>query len=100
MNPPETMSRRDSLRRSRSAAGSSGVSAPLSWEPMDPPIEKAMFRVEPDEAGQRLDAFLARRDSSRSRSRYQTLIREARVTIDGAVAMDPNLRLSRGAAIV
>jgi 23S rRNA pseudouridine1911/1915/1917 synthase len=66
---------------------------------MDPPIEKAMFRVEPDEAGQRLDAFLARRDSSRSRSRYQTLIREAHVTIDGAVAMDPNLRLTRGAAI-
>src|SRR5688500_14609756 len=54
------------------------------------------FRVAPEEAGERLDAFLARRDASLSRSRFKALIEGGQVAIDGRVAEGPSLRLSAG----
>jgi hypothetical protein len=38
---------------------------------MRDPVEKRAFRVEPAEAGERLDAFLARRNTDLSRSRLR-----------------------------
>jgi 23S rRNA pseudouridine1911/1915/1917 synthase len=57
-------------------------------------IEKAAFRVEPGEAGLRLDAFLARRDSRFSRSRLKALIKAGQVRSKGRPVTDPNHRIA------
>lgn len=50
------------------------------------PDEEIAFRVEPGEAGQRLDRLLARRIAWISRARLARWIREGRVELDGAPA--------------
>jgi 23S rRNA pseudouridine1911/1915/1917 synthase len=62
-------------------------------------IEKASFRVEPGEAGERLDVFLARRDKRFSRSRAKALIKAGQVRLGGAAVGDPNRRLASGETI-
>jgi 23S rRNA pseudouridine1911/1915/1917 synthase len=66
---------------------------------MAEPIEKLTFRVEPGEAGERLDAFLARRDTRFSRSRIKALIKEGAVSRGGAALTDPAARIAPGDAI-
>jgi 23S rRNA pseudouridine1911/1915/1917 synthase len=63
---------------------------------MGEPLERQAFRVEPDEAGLRLDAFLARRDPRFSRSRYKALILSGQVSAGGSPADDPNRRMAAG----
>src|SRR5687767_9973553 len=94
MMPPETRSSRASLRRSRSAAGSSGPS--LSSDVIAEAIEKAAFRVEADQAGMRLDAFLAGRDKRLSRSRIKALIKAGGTRLAGLTVADPAHRLAEG----
>jgi 23S rRNA pseudouridine1911/1915/1917 synthase len=66
-------------------------------EPLErAPLEKDAFRVEPAEAGERLDAFLARRAAHLSRSRHKALIKDGNVTVSGAPSRDPNRRLEPG----
>jgi 23S rRNA pseudouridine1911/1915/1917 synthase len=67
---------------------------------MREPLEKVTLRVEAGDAGERLDAFLARRDPRYSRSRLKALIKEGAVTRDGEVLSDPSARLSPGEGIV
>ncbi len=66
---------------------------------MPDPLEKLAFRVEPEAAGARLDAFLAGQAAGLSRSRLKALIKDGRVTLDGRVLDDPNARLMAGAEI-
>jgi 23S rRNA pseudouridine1911/1915/1917 synthase len=63
---------------------------------MSEPLEKVTFRVEPEAAGERLDAFLARRDDRFSRSRLKALIKAGAVGRGGAALTDPNARLAAG----
>ena len=63
---------------------------------MAEPLDSRAFRVEPGEAGERLDAFLARRDARLSRSRYKTLIKDGQVAVASAAAGDPNYRVAAG----
>jgi 23S rRNA pseudouridine1911/1915/1917 synthase len=63
---------------------------------MREPLEKVTFRVEPDAAGERLDAFLARRDARFSRSRLKALIKAGAVSRGGEALGDPNTRLAAG----
>jgi 23S rRNA pseudouridine1911/1915/1917 synthase len=62
-------------------------------------LEKLDFRVEPEAAGTRLDAFLAQHANGLSRTRLKALIGASQVTIDGRVVDDPNTRLSTGSQI-
>lgn len=62
-------------------------------------IEKRTFRVEPDAAGERLDAFLARHAEGLSRSRLKALIKDGAVAVGGKPVEDPNARLEAGAEI-
>jgi 23S rRNA pseudouridine1911/1915/1917 synthase len=55
--------------------------------------------VEPDSAGERLDAYLARRDRRLSRSRFKALILEGNVAVGGRTLDDPNYRVNSGEAI-
>ena len=66
---------------------------------MADPLEKLTFRVEPEAAGMRLDAFLAGRAPAFSRSRLKALIKDGRARLDGRVLDDPNARLAAGAEI-
>jgi len=63
---------------------------------MTGPLEKDTFRVEPDEDGERLDAFLARRAAHLSRSRHKALIKGGQVTISAVASRDPNRRVAAG----
>jgi 23S rRNA pseudouridine1911/1915/1917 synthase len=63
-------------------------------------IEKRTFRVEPGEAGERLDAFLARRAGDLSRSRVKALIRAGEVSVAGLATDDPNTRLKADSEVV
>lgn len=67
---------------------------------MPEPLDNGAFRVEPGEAGERLDAFLARRAGHLSRSRHKALIKDGQVTVEGASSRDPNRRLAAGEAVV
>ena len=62
-------------------------------------IEKRTFRVEPEAAGLRLDAFLARHAEGISRSRLKALIKDGKVAIAGRPVADPNARLQADAEI-
>jgi len=67
---------------------------------MEDAIEKLTFRVEPEEAGGRLDSFLVLRAAGLfSRNRIQALIRSGRATSGGQPIDDPNARLVAGDAI-
>ncbi|SEP60939.1 ribosomal large subunit pseudouridine synthase D [Faunimonas pinastri] len=65
----------------------------------DPAGDKEIFTVEPDEAGERLDAFLARRDARFSRSRLKALIKDGQVTAGGRTLSDPSRRINSGEEI-
>ena len=97
--PPDTISRRDIFRRSRSAAGSSGASSSVEIAAMPDPLDKRAFEVEPEAQGERLDAYLARRETGLSRSRHKALIVAGQVAVDGQALTDPNHRLAAGARI-
>lgn len=57
------------------------------------------WTLEDGTAAERLDRVLARLASALSRSRLQALIREGRVTVDGAPVLDPGRKVSPGARI-
>ena len=50
----------------------------------------------PDEAGERLDSFLARRDKRFSRNRFKALIKDGQVTVGGRTLSEPNYRVNVG----
>lgn len=52
--------------------------------------------MEPGEAGERLDALLARRDRRFSRSRHKAMIQDGHVTLNGQPLGDPNFRVAAG----
>ena len=66
---------------------------------MDEPLEKLTFTVEPGEAGERLDAFIARRERRISRSRVKALIKEGHACAGGLTVRDPNRRIAAGELI-
>jgi 23S rRNA pseudouridine1911/1915/1917 synthase len=66
---------------------------------MADPLETLVFRVEPGEAGARLDAFLARHAAQFSRTRLKALIKGGQVRAGGRPILDPNARLTAGEAI-
>ena len=59
-------------------------------------MPKSEFTVSPEEAGERLDAFLARHMPGSSRTFLQKLIREGEVLIDGGKASAPRTLLKAG----
>ena len=63
---------------------------------MAEPLEKHAFQVEPEEVGERLDAFLARHETSLSRSRHKALIKEGQVAVGNRPLADPNYRVAAG----
>jgi 23S rRNA pseudouridine1911/1915/1917 synthase len=67
---------------------------------MADPLEKLTLRVEPEDAGARLDQFLARRAEGFSRSRLKALIQSQQVSMRGKVLDDPNARMVAGAEIL
>ncbi|MBR1408913.1 MAG: RluA family pseudouridine synthase [Clostridia bacterium] len=52
-------------------------------------MSRLEYRVSPEEAGKRLDQFLAERGEL-TRSRAQTLIRDGQVTVDGETVLKPS----------
>jgi len=65
---------------------------------MSAPAEKSEFVVSAEEAGQRLDRFLAAQLPSISRSKIQTLMEEGRVRVDG-VARKASHRVESGESV-
>ena len=59
-------------------------------------MQKVEFTVSPEEAGNRLDAFLARHMPESSRTFLQKLVREGGVLIDGEKAPAPRTLLKAG----
>ncbi len=55
--------------------------------------------VSAEEAGERLDAFLARRGGRLSRSRYKALVKEGQVDVGGRTVVDPNYRVNGGETV-
>jgi 23S rRNA pseudouridine1911/1915/1917 synthase len=55
--------------------------------------------LEPDHPSERLDRVTARLWPDLSRSRLQALIREGRVSVNGVVAFDPNLKVGPGTSL-
>lgn len=54
------------------------------------------LQVEADEAGERLDSFLARRDGRFSRNRFKALIKDGQVRIGERTLVEPNYRVNAG----
>src|SRR3712207_2597617 len=63
---------------------------------MENAIERSVLRVEAGESGERLDAFLARRDPRLSRSRYKALIQSGQVSVANCKLTDPNSKVAAG----
>jgi 23S rRNA pseudouridine1911/1915/1917 synthase len=61
--------------------------------------ERVQFTVPADEAGNRLDRFLASQLPDISRTHIQSLMDEGRILVDG-VAMKPSHRVEQGASVV
>jgi 23S rRNA pseudouridine1911/1915/1917 synthase len=72
--------------------------------PLTAPSGPQIFSVGAGGAGERLDRFLSRTAVERrvalSRMRLKRLIEAGEVEVDGAIALDPSLRLTEGARIV
>jgi 23S rRNA pseudouridine1911/1915/1917 synthase len=68
----------------------------MSAPDMPNALEKLSFRVEPAEVGERIDAFLARREPRFSRSRFKALIEGGRVSIGERAVCEPSRRLAAG----
>jgi 23S rRNA pseudouridine1911/1915/1917 synthase len=60
----------------------------------------ACLIVEPESAGERLDAYLARHDRRLSRSRFKALILNGHVAVGGRTLEDPNYRVNSGERVV
>jgi 23S rRNA pseudouridine1911/1915/1917 synthase len=60
---------------------------------------RRVLNLDPDASPERLDRALARAWPDLSRSRLQALIRDGRVTVRGATALDPAAKVAPGAAI-
>jgi 23S rRNA pseudouridine1911/1915/1917 synthase len=58
--------------------------------------ERQLLVVEEAEAGRRLDAFLAGRDSQLSRTRFKALIKSGQVSVGGRTLDEPNYRVNAG----
>ena len=93
-------------RRARAEPVASEDKTPAAARPHGPliaPSGPQAFRVDPAEAGQRLDRFLSRQASERrlalSRTRIKALIEAGEVMVDGQVIRDPALRLPAAAEI-
>ncbi len=54
------------------------------------------LEVGPDEAGERLDSFLARRNERFSRNRFKALIKDGHVRVGGRTLVEPNYRVNAG----
>jgi len=65
---------------------------------MSAPVEKSEFSVSSEDAGQRLDRFLAARLPTLSRSKIQALMEEGRVVVDG-VARKASHRIETGESV-
>jgi 23S rRNA pseudouridine1911/1915/1917 synthase len=63
---------------------------------MAEPLETESFEVEPADAGERIDAYLARVAPLHSRSRLKALIKVGRVHLNGTRLDDPNHRVVAG----
>ncbi|WP_297731396.1 RluA family pseudouridine synthase [uncultured Maricaulis sp.] len=59
--------------------------------------ETRSFEVEPDDAGARLDRWLADQIDTLSRSRIKALIEEGHLAVGGAVLTDPSAKILSGA---
>ncbi len=59
-------------------------------------IQVTVYQVAPDEAGQRLDAFLAGREPQISRNRFKALIKSGHVVGGGRNLVEPNSRVNPG----
>jgi 23S rRNA pseudouridine1911/1915/1917 synthase len=66
---------------------------------MAEPLETSAFQVEPTEAGERLDAYLARREDRLSRSRHKALIKAGQVRVGQRAETDPSYHVMAGDAI-
>ena len=64
-----------------------------------PDEDPDLFEVAPEDAGERLDAFLARRDGRLSRSLFKALIRQGQVAVGARTLDDPNYRINAGERI-
>ncbi len=58
--------------------------------------EYERLEVGPDQAGERLDSFLARSDRRFSRNRFKALIKDGQVTVGGRTLSEPNYRVNAG----
>ncbi|WP_052004248.1 RluA family pseudouridine synthase [Paramagnetospirillum caucaseum] len=69
---------------------------------MDVPVSQRLTpaAVEPEEAGTRLDRWLAVRLPELSRTRVKALIEDGRVGLDGTTISDPSLRVKPGQCFV
>lgn len=66
----------------------------------DAPEGRLALVARPEDKGERLDRFLAREVPTLSRTRLKALVQAGQVTIAGAVATDPSVKLAGGAEIV
>ncbi len=64
-----------------------------------PGSDRERLGVGPDEAGERLDSFLARRDKRFSRNRFKALIKDGQVNVGGRTLSEPNYRVNAGDVI-
>jgi 23S rRNA pseudouridine1911/1915/1917 synthase len=83
----------------RAAAGSSGFSSSDDVFMASMRAQKTVV-VAADEAGQRLDRFLATHVAELSRSRLKVLIQDGSVAVDGGTIRDPSQRVNSGETIV
>lgn len=78
------------------------IAPPLYLPRMTSPVRHA-FDVAPDQAGQRLDRFLAERpelvEAHISRTRIKALLEEGRVAVDGAPARSVSAKVAAGASV-
>lgn len=108
-----TKRERTERRRELEAEAALEVTAPIALEASDdldidvdgeeaapvPGVGPVEIVIEADAAPERLDAALARRIPSLSRSRLKTLIGEGRVTLDGATVTEASRKINAGARL-
>lgn len=72
----------------------------LEIETVAPTVGPIELTIEAEAPAERLDAALARRITTLSRSRLKALIGEGRVTIDGVTVVDASRKINAGARLV
>ena len=58
-------------------------------------MQAKVIKLNSEDAGQRLDVFLANFDNSKTRSTYKKLIEEAYISVNGSAAK-PSYKLNEG----